>query len=118
LHASLLKGEYTVTKMTVYDSHMQAVEALFPDDEKRATRWKALTWFGALAWDQMRLVNIQLRGWSFRCSQMTTLLTIRATIGEEHVVSFITGIDAGDCLDIAFRQWQADALRWSPDKFA
>jgi hypothetical protein len=81
-------------------------------EEVIAGQW-LLTW----AWDAFDQAKLMLRGFSFKCSQRGTLLTLRALDNGRAVVSFISGVYPSDCARIAYRLWSGGGLSWTDDKF-
>lgn len=94
------------------------LEELFEDRPKWGAELVAAEWLLSHAWNDFDKLNLMLRGFSFRCSQQGTLLTVRAQDGARAVVSFVSGVYASDCVRIFYRLWCTDSVKWSDDKFA
>lgn len=94
------------------------LDKAFAYNPEKGDHAKALFWFSGYAWQAFADANFTLRGYSFRHSQTTTLLTIKWVVDDVAVVSFVTGSDTGNCIDIFYRMWHADLLSHVNDKYA
>lgn len=62
--------------------------------------------------------GIEFRGFSFRARLPLGLLVVKATIGEEAFVCFVSGRTFLNCFKIFFNRLREDAVEWREDKYA
>jgi hypothetical protein len=93
------------------------LESAFDGDSSRGDHAKALFWFGGYVTDTFRIHYGPLRGFSFKTTQMSVLLTVRWVKDGQPVVTFVTGVDVGNCIAILYRLAHSGEMSCVADKF-
>lgn len=61
--------------------------------------------------------GLGLLGWVFRQSRDSTLLTVKVSDAGVPLVAFVTSATPTGCVEMYWRQFEADRLKWMRDKY-
>lgn len=107
----------TTTKKIL--EYLQTIETTYTDCRVLSqTELRVLVWFFLYGENVFSQVGLSWRGCSFRQSMTTCLLVVKASRGDIPLVAFCTDRTPIGCVLAFCKNWHADKVAWTGDKYA